>query len=319
MNPFERNKADVNRVGLGGTGYATPECTAADAEACIQEAWERGIRFFDTAPMYGAGLSEHRLGKALAGQPRNAFVISSKVGRLVDDPNANGVGTTFHFDFTRDGIKRSIEASLARLNVDRIDILLIHDPDQNWETAINEAWPVLDDLRRQGAVRAIGAGMTQAPMLARFARETSMDIFLLAGRYSLLDRDALVELFPLCVDKGIGVLVAQALHGGLIDGAPDPQLYYQPIDAATREKVDRIAAICHAYGIPTAAAAIQFPLAHPAVTGLLTGPANLGQLRQNLAWLGTGVPSSVWDELKREGLLEADTPTPGSDEIGEAR
>lgn len=313
MNPFELNEGEaVARVGLGCASFARPYSTDADAEGGIRLAWERGIRYFDVAPMYGSGAAEHRLGMNLAGQPRDSFVVSSKVGRIVDDPDQNGVGTGWHFDFTADGIRRSIEASLRRLRMDRIDILFIHDPNDHWQTAIDEAWPVLEDLRSQGTVRAVGAGMTQAPMLARFARETSMDLFLLAGRYSLLDRTALAELFPTCREKGMGVLVAQALHGGLIDGVPDPQLYYRPITEETRARVERIAAVCHAHGVPTAAAAIQFPLAHPAVTGLLTGPSNAEQLAQNLAWLQTDVSAGVWSALKDAGLLEPDTPTPAS-------
>lgn len=312
MNPFELNEGDaVQRVGLGCASFARAWSTDADAEGGIQLAWERGIRYFDTAPMYGSGAAEHRLGMALAGQSRDAFVVSSKVGRIVDDPDENG-GESWHFDFTAEGIQRSIEASLRRLRMDRIDILFIHDPNDHWQTAIDEAWPVLDDLRRQGVVRAVGAGMTQAPMLARFARETSMDLFLLAGRYSLLDRTALDEFFPTCLEKGMRVLVAQALHGGLIDGVPDPQLYYRPTTQETKDRVERIAAICHAHSVPTAATAIQFPLAHPAVAGVLTGPSNAEQLSQNLAWLETTVPPEVWSQLKQDGLLKPDTPTPVS-------
>jgi len=313
MNPFELNQGDaVRRVGLGCASFARAWSTDADAEGGIGLAWERGIRYFDTAPMYGSGAAEYRLGMALVGQPPDSFVVSSKVGRIVDDPDENGVGESWHFDFTADGIRRSIEASLRRLRMDRIDILFIHDPNDYWQTAIDEAWPVLEDLRSQGIVRAVGAGMTQAPMLARFARETSMDIFLLAGRYSLLDRTALDEFFPVCLEKGMSVLVAQALHGGLIDGVPDPQLYYRPTTEETRARVERIATICHAHGVPTAAAAIQFPLAHPAVAGVLTGPSNAEQLAQNLSWLEANVPPEVWAQLKEAALLEPETPIPTS-------
>lgn len=295
-----------------GFGTAQMEMDgSAVSERTIELAWERGIRYFDTAPLYGSGLVERRLGAALAGQPRDSFVISTKVGRTVDNPDLDGVGVACHFDFTTEAVERSIEASLHRLGMDRIDLLFIHDPDDHWETVINEAWPVLEAMRDQGVVRAIGAGMTQAPMLARFARETSMDIFLLAGRYSLLDRDALDELLPVCLERGSSVIVAQALHGGLIDGVPNPHLYYKPVTQETRARVDRIAKICHGNGIPTAAAAIQFPLAHPAVSGLLTGPLTAEQLRENLSWLETDVPEAVWSELKRDGFLSPSTPVPG--------
>jgi len=309
-NPFALNDPATGRVGLGCASLSREWVTESDAAGCVEAAWNAGIRAFDTAPMYGSGLSEHRLGRALAGQPRDTFVISSKVGRLVDDPDSNGVGTGWHYDYSAEGIKRSIAASLARLGVDRIDILFIHDADQHWESAIAEAWPVLENLRGQGVVRAVGAGMTQAPMLARFARETSMDLFLCAGRYSLLDRTALDELLPTCEEKGMGVLAAQMLHGGLIEGVPNPQIYYRPVPPEIEAKVARIAATCRAHGVPMAAAAIQFPLGHPAVRGVLTGPATADQVRQNLGWLKTEIPAALWDDLKRDGLLEPDTPTP---------
>jgi D-threo-aldose 1-dehydrogenase len=312
MHPYELNAAAVPRVGLGCASISREWSTAEDAAETIAAAWEGGIRYFDTAPFYGYGLSEHRVGQALAGQSREDYVLSSKVGRIVDEPNADGVGTGCHFDFSADAIKRSLDASLKRLGTDRIDLLLIHDAGGHWETAINEAWPVLEDLRAQGVVRAVGAGMTQAPMLARFARETSMDYFLLAGRYSLLDRTALDELFPLCVERGIGVLVAQMLHGGLIEGVPNPQIYYRPVPPAIAARVDRIAAVCRAHGVPMAAAAIQFPLAHPVVTGIVTGPGTREQVHQNLGWLEVDIPPALWEDLKRAGLLEADTSTPGT-------
>ena len=312
MNPYELNAPSVPRVGLGCASISREWSTTEDAAETVATAWERGIRYFDTAPFYGDGLSEHRLGQALAGQPRDSYVLSSKVGRIVDEPDANGVGTGCHFDFSADGVRRSLAASLERLGSDRIDLLLIHDPNDHWETAISEAWPVLEDFRSQGVVRAVGAGMTQAPMLARFARETTMDYFLLAGRYSLLDRTALDELFPLCVERGIGVLVAQMLHGGLIEGMPNPQIYYRPVPPEITARVDRIAAICRRYDVPVAAAAIQFPLAHPAVTGVITGPGTREQVNQNLGWLEVKIPGGLWADLKREGLLEPDVPVPGT-------
>jgi len=316
MNPFALNVPGKalgpgSRVGFGTAGMSRADGSDETGEEVFQTAWEQGIRYFDTAPMYGAGLAEVRTGRALAGLPRDDYVLSSKAGRLVQGaPDPASAGSGWVYDFSADGIKRSVDASLTRLGLDRIDILYIHDPDDHWETAITEAWPVLEDLRSQGVVRAVGAGMTRVPLLLRFANETTMDIFLLAGRYSLLVTEGMDELLPLCQEKRMSIVVAQALHGGLIDGVPDPQLHYAPIDAATRVKVDTIAAICHAHGIPTAAAAIQFPLAHPAVTGILTGPETGEQLRSNLASLQAAIPFEVWDELKAAGLLPAAAPTP---------
>ncbi len=313
MNPYQLNDPGASRVGLGCASISREGTTDAQAEETILAAWENGVRYVDTAPMYGNGLSELRVGHTLAGIPRDNYILSTKVGRLVDDIRADGVGRGWHFDFTADGIKRSVEASLGRIGVDRADILFIHDPDQHWETAFNEALPVLQDFKRQGVVRAIGAGMTQAPMLARFAQEADLDIFLLAGRYSLLNRDALNELFPLCEERGISVLVAQMLHGGLIEGVPDPQIFYRPVDDATRKRVERIAEVCRRFALPMAAAAIQFPLAHPAVTGVLTGPSTGDQVRQNLGWLETSIPDELWTDLKANGLLEPDVPVPGEE------
>ncbi|MGI8482953.1 MAG: aldo/keto reductase [Thermomicrobiales bacterium] len=310
MNPFELN-ALPEPVGYGTTGMIQPESTDQSAADVFRTAWDAGIRYFDTAPMYGSGLAEVRIGRMLAGVPRNDYVLSSKVGRLVEGASApNAAGTDWVFDFSADGIKRSVEASLNRLGLDRIDILFIHDPDNHWETAITEAWPVLEDLRSQGVVRAVGAGMTRVPLLTRFARETSMDIFLLAGRYTLLATEGMDELLHLCQEKRISVVVAQSLHGGLIEGVPNPQLHYQPIDEETCARVARMAEICHAHGVSTAAAAIQFPLAHPAVTGLLTGPATGEQLRSNLGWLRTTIPAEVWTEFKAAGVLREDAPVP---------
>lgn len=300
----------IPRVGLGAAALSWE--TQDVAISCVTSAWESGVRSFDTAPMYNNGRSEWLLGQVLAGVPRDEFVLSTKVGRLVrgNAPEHALVGDSWEFDFSADAIKRSIEHSLTRLGLDRIDILYIHDPDNHWETAINEAWPVLDDLRSQGVVKAVGAGMTQVPMLQRFAQETTMDIFLLAGRYSLLDNTAHPDLFSLTQERNISVMIAQAMHGGLIEGVPNPQIYYQPVDEATQARVATIAGICRSHGVPMAAAAIQFPLAHPAVTGVLTGPANPEQLRQNLSWLNVEIPDDLWADLKRAGILREDIPVP---------
>lgn len=308
--PVGTTSLTIPRLGLGAAALSKePEDIAL---GCVTSAWENGIRSFDTAPMYTFGRSEWLLGKALAGMPRDEFVLSTKVGRVVrgSSPEHELVGDRWEFDFSADAVKRSIEQSLTRLSMDRIDILFIHDPDNHWEAAINEAWPVLEDLRSQGVVKAVGAGMTQVPMLMRFARETTMDVFLLAGRYSLLDTSAHPELYSLTQERGISVLIAQALHGGLIEGVPNPQIYYRPVDEATKARVDDIAKICRSYGVPMAAAAIQFPLAHPAVTGLITGPSNRAQLHQNLGWLDVPIPDELWGDLKQAGILREDVPVP---------
>ena len=314
LNPYRLNPSNVPPVGLGCAAISHGDVSDAQAEETILTAWQHGIRTFDTAPMYGNGLSEIRVGRALAGVPRDQYTLSTKVGRLVDDITADGHGRSHHFDFTRDGILRSVEASMQRLGVDRFDTLFIHDPDDNYHAALHEALPALIDLRRQGVVEAVGVGMTQTPLLARFAEEGEFDVFLLAGRYSLLNQDALDELFDITQEKHIGVQVAQMLHGGLIEGVPDPQIFYRPVNDDEIRKVAAISAVCRRFDVPMAAVAIRFPLTNPAVTGLLTGPATPDQVRQNLGWLETPIPDELWAELKNEGLLPARVPVPGHQE-----
>ncbi len=314
FNPYRLNAPNLPPVGLGCASISHMDITDAQAEDTILTAWQEGIRTFDTAPMYGNGLSELRVGRTLTGVPRDEYILSSKVGRLVDDVTADGYGRSHHFDFTRDGILRSVETSMQRLGIDRFDTLFIHDPDDNYETALHEALPTLIDLRRQGVVAAVGVGMTQASPLARFAQEGEFDVFLLAGRYSLLNQDALDELFDITQDRGIAVQVAQMLHGGLIEGMPDPQIFYRPMSEDEVRQVAAIGEVCRRFGVPMAAVAIQFPLTHPAVTGLLTGPATAVQVRQNLGWLETPIPDELWAELKKEGLLPARVPVPGQQE-----
>ena len=299
--------ADLPSFGFGSAAIGRPHVDAAAARACVEEAWQLGVRYFDTAPMYGAGRAEQRLGQVLGQLPRDEYVLSSKVGKLVR-PDHDG----WDYNFSRDGVLRSFEHSLQRLGVDRLDIVYLHDPDDHWVEAIGQAWPVLADLREQGAVRAVGVGMTQAPMLARFVQEASVDGVLMAGGYSLLDTSALTTLLPQCAARGVAVVIAQALAGGLIDGVPEPMLHYRPVDAATRARVERIAAICHRNGVPTAAAAIQFPLAHPAVRTVLVGPESTAQLREDHDWSLQAVPDAVWADLRAAGLLDAAAPTPRS-------
>jgi D-threo-aldose 1-dehydrogenase len=270
------------------------------------------MRYFDTAPMYGSGRSERLVGAALRSVPRGEYVLSTKVGRLVrpGHPDTARTAADWIYDFSREGVLTSLEESLLRLGVDAVDMVFIHDPDDHWPQAVDEAWPALARLRDEGVVRAVGVGMVQAPLLARFVRETDVDVMLAAGVYTLLDTQAAVELLPQARERGVTVVAAQSLHGGLIDGVPHPMFRYRPVDDAIRAKTARIAAICHACGVPTAAAALQFPLGHPAVGCVLTGPASRKQLEENLAWAAEPVPREVWERLREEGLLAPDVPVP---------
>jgi D-threo-aldose 1-dehydrogenase len=341
--PFEATeRVDLGRTGLRVTrlGFgAAPigglyEAVAdADAQATIERAWELGIRTFDVAPLYGYGAAERRLGAALAGRPRDEFVLSTKVGRLVRraeaieptddvDPQAiDGREDAFYvrsepvrmvFDYSADGIRRSIEESLARLGLDRIDIALIHDPDTHWEAAIDEAFPALARLRDEGVIRAIGVGMNQSPMLARFAREGDFDVFLLAGRYTLLDQEALGELLPLCVERNIALLVGGVMNSGILaDPRPGGRFDYAPAPPAVVERARRLAATCARHDVPLRAVAVQFPLAHPAVRSLIAGVRRIDHLEEYPGLMAQPIPAALWAELRAQGLIDPAAPVPG--------
>jgi D-threo-aldose 1-dehydrogenase len=324
----------VTRLGLGGAsiGGLYRETNPADAAATIARALDLGVRLFDTSPLYGYGASERRMGEALRDHPRDDFVLSTKVGRLIRRVDAIGVDAdvdrqafdghedAFYrgtgkvrpvFDYSGDGVLRSIEESLERLGMDRVDIALIHDPDDHWEAAMNGAYPALHRLREQGVVRAIGAGMNQSAMLARFARDGDFDVFMLAGRYTLLDQDGLSELLPLCQEKGIGVLVAGVMNSGLLAGPRVGATFnYVPAPQALVDRAQRIATICRRHGVTLKAAAIQFPLAHPAVTALVAGVRSPAHLDDYPSLMREAIPSALWDQLRSENLIPEHAPVP---------
>lgn len=332
--PLGRTSLSVTRLGLGGAsiGGLFRTVSDADATATVRRAWDLGIRLFDTAPLYGYGASERRTGTVLAEHPRDSFVLSTKVGRLVVEPDAipadaeldrqildgreDGAygdtgGRRIVFDYSADGVRRSIEDSLVRLGLERIDIALIHDPDTHWEAAIGEAWPALARLREQGVIGAVGAGMNQAAMLTRFAREGDFDVFLLANRYTLLDQDALGELLPLCVERGIAVMLGGVMNSGILaDPRPGGRFVYTRADPAVVERARRLAAICADHGVPLKAAAVQFPLAHPAVATLLAGVRSAAHLDEYPALMRLAIPAGLWAELRHEALIPADAPVP---------
>ena len=298
----------------------------------VRYAWDMGIRYFDVAPLYGYGSAERRLGAALADRSRDTFVVSTKVGRLVRDEAAispgadidrqaldgredayyaDTAGRRIVFDYSRAGIRRSIEESLERLRLSRVDIAYIHDPDDHWEVAIDEAYPALERLRDQGVVGAIGVGMNQSAMLARFAREGDFDAFLLAGRYTLLDQDALTELLPLCETRGIAVLVGGVMNSGVLaDPRPGTHYEYGPASPEVIERARGLAAACERHGVPLRAAAMQFPLAHPAVTGLIAGVRTVEHLDEYPAHLRLPIPPALWDDLRDNGLIAPEAPAP---------
>jgi len=315
-----RTRLSVTRLGLGtaplaGLFEAVPE---EQALAVIERSWEAGIRFFDTAPLYGHGLAEIRVGKALRHKPREEFTLASKVGRLLRADVPPEPGQSFRgtppvnpvFDFSYDGVMRSVDESLERLGLDRIDILHIHDPDDHYEAALNGAYRALDRLRSEGAIGAVGAGMNQAEMLTRFAREANFDCFLLAGRYTLLDQVALKELLPVCLEKGVAIIAGGVYNSGILaDPKPGAHYNYQVAPPELVERAQRIAAVCARHGVPIKAAAIQFPFGHPAVTSVVVGCRSVAQLDESIAMFELAIPPAMWEELKHEGLLAPETPT----------
>lgn len=303
---------DLPRLGFGAAAIATEGVGLGQALDCVDAAWDSGMRYFDTAPMYGSGHSERLLGLALRGRPRGEYVLSTKVGRLVrpSHPDTAKTGAPWIYDFSREGILTSLEESRLRLGVESVDMVYIHDPDDHWREALDEAWPTVARLRDEGVVRAVGVGMVQAPMLARFIRETDIDLVLAAGVYTLLDTQAIEDLLPEAERRGVTVVAAQSLHGGLIDGVAEPLFRYRPVDEQTRAKAARIAKVCHEFALPTAAVALQFPRGHPSVGCVLTGPASRGQLTENLAWSAQPIPPEVWARLREEGLLPPEVPVP---------
>ena len=301
MNPLEPRQIgttdiSVTALGLGGAplgGLFTP-VGAENAVATVRRGYELGIRFFDTAPLYGRGKSERFYGQALSEFDRDSYILSSKVGRVLD-PNDKATDEDdiyvelppydVVFDFSRDGVLRSIEDSLERLGLDRLDIALIHDPDDHWEQAITEAYPTLAELRSQGVVGAIGAGMNQWEMPARFAREGDFDCFLLAGRYTLLDHSGLEELLPLCEEKSVSIILGGPYNSGVLasDLGPDTTYFYERTPPEVLETARRIKAVCDRHEVPLKAAALQFGLAHPAVAATIPGPRVPEEVSENVA------------------------------------
>lgn len=332
--PLGRSGVTVTRLGFGcaSIGGLYRPVADDDAVAVARHAWDLGIRYFDVAPLYGYGAAEQRLGRALVDRPRSEFAVSTKVGRLVRhagdipagaelDPQAlDGRRDAYYadvgdrrivFDFSADGVRRSLAESLERLGLDRVDILFIHDPDEHWEQALTGAYPALHRLRDEGVVGAIGAGMNQSEMLARFVRETDIDLVLVAGRYSLLDQTALDDLLPSCQARGVSVLVAGVMNSGVLaTPRPGAPFNYRPAPPGTVDRARRINELCERHQVPARVAAIQFPLAHPAVAGLVIGVRTIDHLEEYPRFLARPIPAALWAELRSEGLLREDAPTP---------
>lgn len=297
-----RTDVVVTRLGLGTgpLGGLYREVTEEDGAALVERAWDAGIRLFDTAPFYGHGLAERRLGAVLRGRPRAEFALSTKVGRLVRGDPPDSV-----FDFSEAAARASLEESLQRLGLDRAEVLHVHDPDSYPDEALAGAFPALEALRREGRIRAAGSGMNQWQLLARFIREAPLDCVLLAGRFTLLDQSGLDELLPLCLELGVGVLIGGPLNSGILaDPRPGAPYNYVPAPAPLVERAQLLAAICERHGAPLAAAALQFPLRHPAVAAVLVGARSAPELDEDLRLFRWEIPDALWADLRAHGVRD---------------
>lgn len=316
-----RNRLQVTRLGLGSAalGFLYTPVVEQEARMVVKRAYEMGVRFFDTAPLYGNGIAERRLGVELSHLPRASYVLASKVGYALptdSPPSTNGLPESTlpepPRDYSYDGVMRCIEGSLKRLGAERLDIIHIHDPDEHFGEAMEGAYRALDTLRSQGVIGAIGVGMNQAEMLARFAHAGDFDCFLLAGRYTLLDQRGLAELLPLCVRRQISVFIGGPFNSGLLADpyAAVTTFNYKPAAQEWTMRAQRIDVMCQRYEVPLKAAALQFPLAHPTVAAVLTGARSTRELEENARMLRYPIPADLWANLKAEGLLAQDAPTP---------
>jgi len=312
-----RSDVYVTRLMLGCAPLAGMYAPVDDrrAEAVLEASWDEGVRAFDTAPQYGVGLSEERLGAYLANRPAGDAVVSTKVGHLLVDAD-DGVqdGDLFYGapsrrlvdDYTKDGVRRSMAASFERLGRDRVDVALIHDPDKYAELALTESYPALKELRNEGVVGAIGVAMNHADVLTWLVERTELDCVLIAGCYSLLGVPAADRLFPACEKRGVSVLAAGVYRSGILaDPRPGTHLDYAPAPSSVVERVDRIRSVCDRYGVPLATAALQFVLAHPAVTAAVVGAASTQEAHENAAHFRSTVPEELFEELAGAGLAPA--------------
>lgn len=337
MDPFEtveigETGVRITRLGLGGaplSGMVLADGIYGGADygqalGIVRRAYELGIRYFDTAPLYGEGRSEVRYGRVLADQPRESFSISTKVSRLLKPADPSNVAPYSEdglprfevvFDFSRDGIRRSLDESLKRLKLDSVEILYLHDsdyPGQHPESVFSGALPALVELRDQGRVKAIGLGMNEWRMTARLVRQFDLDIILLAGRYTLLDQQALAEFLPLCLERGVRIAIGGPYNSGILarDLGMPVSFDYEPAPPGLVERAGALKRVCISHGVDLKAAALQFVLAHPAVATVVPGVESLAELEENVRMVSADIPPELWDELKREKLIPADAPTP---------
>lgn len=326
---------EITELGFGGAsiGELFVRVTEHDALATIDRAWDAGVRYFDTAPWYGRGLSELRTGSGLRDHPRGEYALSTKVGRYLRPASLEGfdgapwLGGTPNevvFDYTYDGIMRSVEQSRLRLGITRFDIAFIHDLDRLYfDEATMEAhlhdlstsgWRALEGLRSSGQIGGFGAGINDLELIPRFLDIGDIDAFLIAMPYTLLDQEVLDAEFPACVARGVGFVIGAVFASGILAKGAVPGARYAYAEASpdVLDRTRRIAAVCERHGVPLPAAALQFPLGHPAVASVIPGASSPAQQARNVAWFQHPIPPDLWAELKHEGLLRADAPVPGA-------
>jgi D-threo-aldose 1-dehydrogenase len=321
-NRIGNGAVEVTEIGFGGAPVGGLFAALDDDRVAevLSAAWDGGIRYFDTAPHYGVGQSERRIGAFLAQQPREAFAVSTKVGRLLvpqdprgrQDEDFDAPATHRRvWDFSRDGVRRSLEDSLTRLGLDRVDMLFLHDAEEHFEAALRDGYPALAELRSDGLVGAIGAGMYDHAKLTTLVRETDVDVVLLAGRYTLLEHRSLDDLLPACAERGVSVLAAAIFNSGILaEPRPADGARFDYVEAPPEllQRARRIADVCEAHGVTLPQAAIAFPLAHPVVAGVVIGMRSAEEVASNLASSAAAVPAQLWTDLRDAGLLDERAP-----------
>lgn len=319
--------------GAGGIGNLFRAVSDADSDAALQAAWDGGVRYFDTAPLYGFGLAETRLNRFLRDKDRDSFVLSTKIGRILKPATAetrDAIGKFFdvpnrkeHFDYSYDGVMRSVEFSLERLGMDRIDILLAHDldifshgsqeaVDPLMDEFLNGGYKALLEMREQGVIAGFGAGVNEWQICQYMAERGDFDIFLLAGRYTLLEQEALNSFLPLCEERNIGIILGGPYNSGVLatGAVPGAKYNYDDAPADILDKVSRIETVCRNHGVALVNAAFQFPLGHPNVMSVIPGAQNAREVGLNLAAAEANIPVALWADLKKQGLMHEQAPTP---------
>lgn len=331
-NRLGRSSVYVTELSFGAAGIGNLYTPVSDAtaRAAVRAAWEAGIRCFDTAPHYGLGLSERRLGAALRDYPREAYTISTKVGRILEPlqrPDGDDLDNGFavpashrrRWDLTAAGVERSLADSLRRLGLDRIDIAYLHDPDEHAEQALREAYPALEKLRDRGVIGAIGVGMNQAAIPARFVRETDIDVVLLAGRYTLLDQSGLDDLLPAAEARRVSVVIGGVFNSGILaDPHRGATFDYGAASEDALTRALRMQVLCEKHGINLRAAALQFPIGHSAVSSVLIGARSPDEVRDAVEQARRPIPVELWHELHATGLLPENVPRPEQTRRGSA-